>query len=85
MIATKEDIAVWLRTKINCISGKEIDENSNIFSVEYGIRPRNMMYIIFELEQEMGISIMSIFKKADSSIMTVANIANAVDKCKGSS
>lgn len=66
---------------IKKISGHMVeDKDKNLFGIEYAIAPRDMVYIVDEVESNLGVSIAEIFETDDIGIMTVRNLEIAILK-----
>ena len=56
------------------------DKNLNLFGDKYHITPRDMIYIIFDIEKKLGKEIASVFETEDIGIMTINNLAEEIEK-----
>lgn len=56
------------------------DRNLNLFGDEYHITPRDMTYIVFDIEKKLGKEIVSVFETEDIGIMTISNLADGIKK-----
>lgn len=72
------EIKEIIKTEIRKYKNIEVEDNINLFSNEYNIYPRDIVYIIMQIEKELGYKITDIFRSNDSNIMTVDNLANAI-------
>lgn len=57
------------------------DKNSNLFGDIYNIMPRDMIYIVFEIEKKLGKEVSHIFETEDIGIMTVNNLVDCIKGC----
>lgn len=59
---------------------KIMDKNENLFGNKYLIDPVDMVYIITDIEKSINQSISAIFERNDSEIMTINNLAKAIEE-----
>lgn len=59
------------------------DLDKNLFLIEFGIFPRDMIQIITNIENLLGFKITDIFISDNSDVMTVNNIAKKIMEIEG--
>lgn len=74
----KEEIVQFLSNEFNKYSHEKINPDQNIFSISNYISPREVVYTMMKLEENLKITITDIFKVHDSNIMTINNIAESI-------
>lgn len=74
------EIKEIIKTEIRKYKNIEVEDNINLFSNKYNIFPRDIVYIIMQIEKELGYKVTDIFSSNDSNIMTVDNLANAIQR-----
>lgn len=74
------EIKEMIKTEISKYKNIEVEDNINLFSNEYNIFPRDIVYIIIQIEKKLGYKVTDIFRSNDCNIMTVNNLANAIQR-----
>ncbi|MBP1904017.1 hypothetical protein J2Z32_000634 [Paenibacillus turicensis] len=76
MILSLEEIERLIITTITDITGNTItDRQLNLFSEAVNIMPRDMVYVVQAIEDQLELGITSIFDHNDERIMTVHDLS----------
>ena len=77
----EEYIKGVIKQSISIVTGKEgMDNNQNLLDSKIGVFPADYIYIFNMLEKKLGVPVFCLLEKYDHTVMTINNLAIAINE-----